>query len=71
MKFREWQEKSLALDEEVHQARLVLETAESRRNEFLMETVGFYHTSLATLSGTINMVSKIIEMKKEEEGLPK
>ena len=36
MKFREWQEKSLALDEEVHQARLVLETAESRRNEFLL-----------------------------------
>jgi len=44
---------------------LALEVAEKERDQFLLESVGFTPGSTASLTGTISMIEKVIEMKAE------
>lgn len=64
--FEQWK-KGLALrEQDVVEAKQKLEEARSVLDAYLEESVGFKSTSTATLSGTIEMISKIIDMKKAE-----
>lgn len=64
--FEEWKSKLRGLNYDVEDCRETLEAAEARRDKFLIETVGFGMRGLATLEGTIDMISKVIDMKAEK-----
>lgn len=68
MKFSEWKQKLETIEDEIHEKQIQYETAKTRREEFLRLTVGFGAGDLATVAGTAEMISKVMEMKNAEDG---
>jgi hypothetical protein len=66
MKYSEWRTFLASHDNDVKTARENWERAAERRDKFLKETLGFMPNDLATLEGMSDMISKVMEMKKEE-----
>lgn len=62
MTFEEWKKRLDKLNLSVKRAQQTVEDAQSEFDSFLEETIGHE----ATLSGTINMIVKIIDMKAEK-----
>jgi hypothetical protein len=66
MTLKDWKSQLRGLEGDVEATFEAYERAVAKRDEFLKQTVGFKSRDIATLSGTIEMIEKIIDMKKEE-----
>lgn len=66
MRFSEWQRQLSLYNMTVDKAQEELERVSDARDKFLKDTVGFAPRMIATVEGTAELVSKVLEMKKEE-----
>ena len=66
MTFSEWKDQLKELNTTVVASRDILDRATENRDNFLMSTIGYCPGKTATIDGTVDMISRIIEMKDAE-----
>lgn len=63
MNFDEWQKEYAELERAVESAKNIYHSMCDTRDEFLIKTLGFKVNDVATLAGTAQMISRVIDMK--------
>lgn len=67
MKLKKWWDDLRTYEHRVQLAQELLDKATHERDSFMRETIGFAPRDMATVSGTVDLVSKVIDMKLEEK----